>query len=218
MIGAAFTFAIAILVVSIKSIDAALAGFVLSFSLEFADAISGTLRSWSSFELNMNATERVLEYSGLETEDQAGMDVPAAWPSEGRVEVTDLEVAYADDSPIVLKGLSFHAEKGQRVGIVGRTGAGKSSLALALFRFLEARRGSIVIDGIDISKLKLFDLRSRLAIIPQDPKIFSGWSSSYSLDTKFTTLITSKAPSAPTSTHSTNSPTPSSKTPSNASI
>ena len=162
------------LIVSIPSIDAALAGFVLSFAFTFTGAISHTLRAWSSFELNMNATERVLEYSGLEMEKQSGIDVPAAWPSEGCVEVANLEVGYADDLPPVLKGLSFSAEPGQRIGIVGRTGAGKSSLALALFRFLEARQGSIVVDGIDIAKLKVSDLRSRLAIIPQDPKIFSG--------------------------------------------
>lgn len=74
----------------------------------------------------------------------------------------------------MLKGLSFNVEKGQRVGIVGRTGAGKSSLTLALFRFLETREGKIVLDGIDLSKIKLHDLRSRLAIIPQDPVLFSG--------------------------------------------
>ena len=179
MIGAGFSTAVAVLIVSIPSIDAALAGFVLSFAFTFTSAISDTLRAWSSFELNMNATERVLEYSSLEMENQGGIDVPAAWPSDGRVQVANLEVGYADDLPPVLKDLSFDAEPGQRIGIVGRTGAGKSSLALALFRFLEARQGSIMIDGIDISKVKVSDLRSRLAIIPQDPKIFSGLMQSF---------------------------------------
>ena len=174
MIGAGFTSAVAILIVSIVGIDAALAGFALSFSLEFAFAINFGLRFYTNCELDMNAAERVLEYSSLATEPQDGTNVPAAWPSEGHLEVKDLVVGYADDLPPVLKGLNFTVEKNQRVGIVGRTGAGKSSLALALFRFLEARDGSITIDGLDISKLKLFDLRSRLAIIPQDPTIFSG--------------------------------------------
>jgi ABC-type multidrug transport system fused ATPase/permease subunit len=174
MTGAGFTLAVAILVVSTLGIDAGLAGFALSFSLQFAAAINSTLRFYTSCELDMNAAERVIEYVNLKTESQDGADVPAAWPSEGRVTVTDLVVGYADDLPAVLKGLTFSVEGGQRVGIVGRTGAGKSSLALALFRFLDARQGSVTIDGIDISKIKLFDLRSRLAIIPQDPTIFSG--------------------------------------------
>jgi ABC-type multidrug transport system fused ATPase/permease subunit len=83
-------------------------------------------------------------------------------------------VGYAPDLPAVIKGLTFNVESNQRVGAVGRTGAGKSSLTLALFRFLEAREGQIIVDGIDISKIKLYDLRSRLTIIPQDPIIFSG--------------------------------------------
>lgn len=115
-----------------------------------------------------------MEYTNLEVEDQGGDDVPAAWPTEGRLEVTDLVAGYAADLPPVLKGLSFTVEKAQRVGVVGRTGAGKSSLTLALFRFINSREGTILIDGIDVSKIKLHDLRSRLAIIPQDPVLFSG--------------------------------------------
>lgn len=122
----------------------------------------------------MNAAERVVEYSELPTERLDGENVPAAWPTEGRVEVSDLVVTYAADLQPVLKGLTFSINRNERVGVVGRTGAGKSSLTLALFRFLEARSGSITIDGIDISKIKLHDLRSRLAIIPQDPVLFSG--------------------------------------------
>lgn len=134
----------------------------------------------------MNATERIVEYSQIPIEDQSGREdekgyenralstVPAAWPREGKLEVADLVAGYAPDLPPVLKGLSFSVSPNQRVGVVGRTGAGKSSLTLALFRFLEAREGSICIDGIDISKISLYDLRSRLAIIPQDPVLFSG--------------------------------------------
>lgn len=135
----------------------------------------------------MNATERIVEYSSIPIEDQFGGEsqivdddnitmptVPAAWPTEGRLEVEGLVVRYAPDLPPVLKGLSFTVAKNQRVGVVGRTGAGKSSLTLALFRFLEASAGSIHIDGLDIAKIGLHDLRSRLAIIPQDPVLFSG--------------------------------------------
>jgi ABC-type multidrug transport system fused ATPase/permease subunit len=83
-------------------------------------------------------------------------------------------VGYAPDLPPVLKGVTFSVAPNERIGVVGRTGAGKSSLTLALFRFLEARQGSIHIDGLDVSKMKLNTLRSRLAIIPQDPVLFSG--------------------------------------------
>ncbi|PGH14094.1 hypothetical protein AJ80_06099 [Polytolypa hystricis UAMH7299] len=173
-VGAIFSIITAALVISIKDIDASLAGFALSFALKYATALAWVLRQYANVELNMNSTERVLEYSAIEIENQGGLDAPAAWPTEGRLEVSDLVVSYAPDLPPVLKGLSFVVEKNQRVGVVGRTGAGKSSLTLALFRFLEAQEGTIHIDGIDISKIKLHDLRSRLAIIPQDPVLFSG--------------------------------------------
>lgn len=122
----------------------------------------------------MNAMERIVEYSRIPVEKQEGTVVPAHWPTEGRLQVEGLVAGYAPDLPPVLKGLSFEVTRNQRIGVIGRTGAGKSSLTLALFRFLEAREGRIVIDGIDISKMKLHDLRSRLAIIPQDPVLFSG--------------------------------------------
>jgi len=172
--GAIFAIVVASVIVSTRNIDAALAGFALGFALQYTTAVVWTLRQYANMELNMNATERVVDYSGIATEDLSGNDAPAAWPSEGRLEVNNLVAAYAADLPPVLKGLTFKVERNQRVGVVGRTGAGKSSLTLALFRFLEARSGSISIDGLDISTMKLHDLRSRLAIIPQDPVLFSG--------------------------------------------
>ncbi|KAF2501023.1 ATP-dependent bile acid permease [Lophium mytilinum] len=174
LLGAAFSTAMALLIVSIKSLGAPLAGFALTFTLQYSMAVMWVLRQYSTVELGMNATERVVEYSEMETETEGGTDVPAAWPAEGRLEVENLVIGYAPDLPAVLKGLSFGVEPNERIGIVGRTGAGKSSFTLALFRFLEAREGKIVIDGIDISSIKLRLLRSRLAIIPQDPVLFSG--------------------------------------------
>ncbi|KKZ63159.1 hypothetical protein EMCG_02536 [[Emmonsia] crescens] len=173
-IGSIFAIITAALVISMKGIDASLAGFALSFAMQYTNAIAHGLREYTNIELNMNATERVIEYSEIDIEPQDGFNAPAAWPTEGRLEVSNLVVAYAPDLPPVLNGLSFNVDKNQRVGVVGRTGAGKSSLTLALFRFLEARGGTIHVDGIDISKIKLHDLRSRLAIIPQDPVLFSG--------------------------------------------
>ncbi|KAK8437180.1 ABC bile acid transporter [Phyllosticta citricarpa] len=175
VIGAVFSLSMATLIVSLKSIDAALAGFALGFTLEYSMAVVWMLRQYAIVELAMNAVERVIEYSsGIDIEDQGGAPAPAAWPSEGRLEVSNLVVSYAADLPPVLKGVSFSVRPNERVGVVGRTGAGKSSLTLALFRFLEAREGSIHIDGLDIAALRLHDVRSRLAIIPQDPVLFSG--------------------------------------------
>jgi ABC-type multidrug transport system fused ATPase/permease subunit len=132
------------------------------------------IRQYANVELDMNATERIVEYSNIKIESQSGISPPASWPAKGALKVSNLVVSYAPDLPPVLKGLSFAVEPNTRVGVVGRTGAGKSSLTLALFRFLEARSGSVEIDGLDISKINLYDLRSRLAIIPQDPVLFSG--------------------------------------------
>ena len=174
MVGAIFATITAALIVSIRGVDASLAGFALSFALEYTEALVWALRDYANVELDMNAVERVVEYSNISTEDQGGDAAPAAWPSEGGLEVANLVVSYAADQPPVLKGLSFSIKPNQRVGVVGRTGAGKSSLTLALFRFLEAREGVILIDGVDISKIRLQDLRARLAIIPQDPVLFSG--------------------------------------------
>ena len=173
-VGAVFAIIVTAVIVHTR-IEASLAGFALSFALQYSTALIWSAKEYVDVELSMNAVERVSEYAKITIEDQSeNKPVPAAWPTEGRLEVTDLVAGYAADLPPVLKGLSFRVEKNQRVGVVGRTGAGKSSLTLALFRFLEPRSGSIHIDGIDISTIALSTLRSRLAIIPQDPVLFSG--------------------------------------------
>ncbi|KAK4100650.1 P-loop containing nucleoside triphosphate hydrolase protein [Parathielavia hyrcaniae] len=174
LVGSFFSSFVSILILLTPGIDSALAGFALAFALEFSSSVMWTIRLYANVELNMNAAERIIEYTELPTEALGGASPPAAWPTEGRIEVNDLVVAYAPDLPPVLKGLTFSINRNERIGVVGRTGAGKSSLTLALFRFLEARSGSIHVDGLDISKIKLHDLRSRLAIIPQDPVLFSG--------------------------------------------
>lgn len=175
LVGSFFSSCVAAFIVSTHGVDASLAGFALAFALSYRRAVIHTIRLLASTELDMNAAERIFEYTQLEMEPQGGTNnIRASWPEEGRLEVTDLEVGYAEGLPAILKGLSFSVDKNQRIGIVGRTGAGKSTLSLALFRFLEARAGTILIDGVDISTLKLRDLRTRLSIIPQDPVLFSG--------------------------------------------
>lgn len=173
IVGAVFATLVAVVVVLEPEIDGSLAGFALSFAIQYTVAIEWTIRQYSSTQLSMNSTERVLDYSGMQTEDNSGADVPASWPSEGIIKFEDLVVGYSPDQP-VLQGLSFKVERNERIGVVGRTGAGKSTLTLALFRFLNASAGRILINGIDISTIKLSGLRSRLAIVPQDPVLFSG--------------------------------------------
>ncbi|KAK3328916.1 P-loop containing nucleoside triphosphate hydrolase protein [Apodospora peruviana] len=174
LVGSLFAMFVSVLILKTPGIDSALAGFALAFALEFSSCVVWTIRFYANVELNMNAAERIIEYTELPTESLEGSSPPAAWPTGGSIEVEDLVVSYAPDLPAVLKGLTFSVKSNERIGVVGRTGAGKSSLTLALFRFLEARSGSVYIDGLDISKIKLHDLRSRLAIIPQDPVLFSG--------------------------------------------
>ncbi|KAL4881830.1 hypothetical protein BJY04DRAFT_227620 [Aspergillus karnatakaensis] len=174
LVGALFSLLTAGLVVSMPGISAALAGFAMSFALQYNYAVAMGLRFYANVEIDMNATERILEYTNIETESKEGYKPPPSWPARGSIEVEDLTVAYDTDLPPVLKNVSFKIENNTRVGVVGRTGAGKSSLTLALFRFLEAQTGRILIDGIDISVLDLTELRGRLAIIPQDPVLFSG--------------------------------------------
>jgi ABC-type multidrug transport system fused ATPase/permease subunit len=96
------------------------------------------------------------------------------WPEKGLIEFRDYATRYRPGLDLALRDLSFTVAPKEKIGIIGRTGAGKSSLSLSLFRIVEAAKGSILIDGVDISSLRLFDLRSRLTIIPQDPVLFAG--------------------------------------------
>ncbi|KAJ5923278.1 hypothetical protein N7454_008523 [Penicillium verhagenii] len=155
-------------------LDASLVGFSLTFSMGFSHATFTAVNNFGMLENYMNAAVGIISYSKLKGEDQDGNDVPTTWPSRGEVEVKGLSVSYSPELPLVLKDISFSVGSGQRIGIVGRTGAGKSSLTLALLRLIDPQRGSILIDGIDISTIKLQSLRSKIAFIPQDPVLFSG--------------------------------------------
>jgi ABC-type multidrug transport system fused ATPase/permease subunit len=121
----------------------------------------------------MNSVERIMHYAdGLEQEPPH--EIPerkpqAPWPGQGHVEIRDVVLRYRPELPDVLRGLTMDVAPGEKIGIVGRTGAGKSSIMTALYRLVELSAGSIVIDGVDISEIGLKDLRSALAIIPQDP-------------------------------------------------
>ncbi|KAK4232219.1 hypothetical protein QBC38DRAFT_463457 [Podospora fimiseda] len=160
--------------VAFSQVSAAMAGFSLAFAMRYTSALTSLLSAMSSLELGFNACERVLEYAQIDREPEDGEDASAAWPTQGRIEVENLTISYAPDLPPVLKNLNFTIGAGERIGIIGRTGAGKSTLAAVLFRLLEPLEGSVRIDNVDIATLKLSHLRSRLAIIPQDPFLFSG--------------------------------------------
>lgn len=190
-LGCVFSSTVAALAIESQGIPVAKAAVALSYTSRFWSPVVGVLRQYANVQSKMNAVERVVEYSQLTCiESDGGNRAPAAWPTEGRIEVRNLEVHYpkptndteeneGEESHTevlrpALKDVSFTVESNERIGIVGRTGAGKSTLALAFFRFLEASSGNIFIDGVDISKLNLHDLRSRLGVVSESPPLVSG--------------------------------------------
>ncbi|KAJ5087568.1 hypothetical protein N7456_011184 [Penicillium angulare] len=162
-----------ILLLSNSVTDPSLMGFTLTFSMGLSKACFTAVNTFGMLETYMNAASGIVSYSKLKPEPQGG-DAPAEWPSKGEIHVNDLSLKYATGLPLVINDISFPVQGGQRIGIVGRTGAGKSSLTLALLRFIDPVAGSITIDGIDISEINLQHLRSRIGFIPQDPVLFSG--------------------------------------------
>jgi ATP-binding cassette subfamily C (CFTR/MRP) protein 1 len=128
-------------------------------------------------EAKLNAVDRVREYAALETEAPTHMpadDTLGEWPRGGAIELEGLSVRYRPGLELVLRGISLKVAAGEKVGVVGRTGAGKSSLMLALFRLVEPAEGRVLVDGVDIVTLGLRRLRSQMAIVPQDPVLFGG--------------------------------------------
>ncbi|OWA50131.1 Canalicular multispecific organic anion transporter 2 [Hypsibius exemplaris] len=153
------------------------AGLSLSFALSVTQDLNLMVQNISEMESNIVSVERINEYSAVENEapwviESARPD--KEWPQAGQISFKEYQTRYRKDLDVVLKGVECNIVSGEKIGIVGRTGAGKSSLALALFRIIEAAGGSIVIDGVDISQLGLHDVRSRITILPQEPVLFSG--------------------------------------------
>ncbi|KAG0272854.1 hypothetical protein BGZ95_011349 [Linnemannia exigua] len=153
------------------------AALCLTYSTMFNSSVSYMIRSYAQNEMNMNSLERIIEYTNIEEEAPAiieGSRPPASWPHAGQIVIDHLTVRYSPESPDILKNVSLSVKGGEKVGVVGRTGSGKSTLAISLLRILEPSWGTILIDGIDVTKIGLQDLRSRLTIIPQDPVLFTG--------------------------------------------
>jgi len=168
------TFVVSILTVAARfSISPSQTGVALSYIIGTQQSFGWLVRQFAELENDMNSVERIIHYA-QNLEQEAPHEVPrmkpkAPWPAEGRVEIKDVVLRYRPGLPDVLKGLSMDVAPGEKIGIVGRTGAGKSSVMTALYRLVELSAGSILIDGVDISRIGLKDLRSGLAIIPQDP-------------------------------------------------
>ncbi|KAH8694934.1 putative ABC multidrug transporter [Talaromyces proteolyticus] len=163
--------------------DPGLVGFSLSNAVGLGQAILILVRTMNELEVELNSFQRVEEYAGIEpeeadnTKDQKTSSPrqlpPAHWPTSGHVEFRNVTARY-HNGPNVLHDISFVAHPGERIGIVGRTGSGKSTLGLSLLRFTDLVSGSISIDGVDVSTIPLNRLRTSIALIPQDPVLFSG--------------------------------------------
>ena len=170
-------FAGVFVIMSVGKIDAGAAGLSLTYAVTFTENVLWLVRLYANNEQNMNSIERVKEYMDVEQEAKAIIPEnrpPGNWPSHGAIDIINYTTRYRSDLDPVLRHVTFKVQPGERVGIVGRTGAGKSSLALALFRGLEAEDGKILIDDVDIGLIGLQDLRESITIVPQDPTLFSG--------------------------------------------
>ena len=176
-VGILLVFVTGLLVVTSRfDVSPSIAGLVLSYILSIFQMLQFTIRQLAAVENDMNATERV-HYYGTHLEEEAPLrlgPVEPSWPQTGTIEFVDAKMRYRPGLPLVLKGLSMTIHGGERIGIVGRTGAGKSSIMSCLFRLTELSGGCVKIDGVDIATVGLHDLRSRLSIIPQDPVLFTG--------------------------------------------
>ncbi|KAM9392165.1 multidrug resistance-associated protein 1 isoform 2-T2 [Pholidichthys leucotaenia] len=171
------TFAALFAVIARDSLSPGIMGLSISYALQLTASLTWLVRMSSDVETNIVAVEKVKEYSDTEKEAEwkhEPSSVPQGWPTHGCIDIRGFGLRYRQDLDLAIRNITISINGGEKVGIVGRTGAGKSSLTLGLFRIIEAAEGHISIDGVDIAKLGLHELRSRITIIPQDPVLFSG--------------------------------------------
>lgn len=158
------------------SVTPAQAGLALANIFQVATFVPYVMRMKADYRARFNSVERVCEYAHtLEQEAPLRNEEskpPECWPANGTIELKELCFRYRPTAPLVLKSISFQVDAGSKVGIVGRTGAGKTSLFGAILRLAEIDSGQVLIDDLDVSKIGLADLRSAVAVIPQDPALF----------------------------------------------
>ncbi|KAF5894746.1 multidrug resistance-associated protein 1-like [Clarias magur] len=164
-------------VVKRESLSPAMAGLAVSHSLQVTGILSWIVRAWTDVENNIVSVERVREYTDTPKEaawSTENVPLPPDWPQTGTIKFRQYGLQYRKGVDWALKDITLSIQDRERIGIVGRTGAGKSSLALGIFRIIEATKGEIYIDQVNIAEIGLHDLRSLITIIPQDPVLFSG--------------------------------------------
>ncbi|CCH60433.1 hypothetical protein TBLA_0C06400 [Henningerozyma blattae CBS 6284] len=177
LVGISFTLIVSLLCVTkVFNLSGASTGVVLSYVLLIPDLLNNTLTMVTQTENDMNSVERLVTYATeLPQEASHGEEVPSkTWPENGEIKFENVRYTHRDGLPAVLDKFTLKIAAGERVGICGRTGAGKSTVLGALYRLREVESGRVMIDDVDVSKLNLTALRSRLAIIPQDPVLFQG--------------------------------------------
>lgn len=160
-----------------RNLSPSLTALSLSEVLDVTGFLKYAVQAAAMFESRFNSVERLMTYMGLPQEAPGFIEAtkPADdWPTEGGIAYKDVWMRYRPDLPPVLRGVSFEIAAGQKIGICGRTGSGKSSLIVSLFRIVEPYKGAILMDGVDLLTLGLHEVRSRIATIPQDPVLFSG--------------------------------------------
>ena len=173
IIGVVLALITALLVITNRfNLNPSTAGLILSYMLQVIGMVQFMIKQLAEVENSMNSTERIYHYGNAlpQEEDVVGgkeITPPSEWPQTGKIEFNDVQMRYRDGLPLILKGLDLQVRGGERIGVVGRTGAGKSSIMSCLFRLIELSAGIIEIDGVDITKIGLHRLRSSLSIIPQ---------------------------------------------------
>nr|QFR37217.1 ABC transporter [Cyberlindnera americana] len=164
-------------VCGVFSVNSASAGLMVSYMVQMCATMSILLRSFTQVENDFNSVERLFEYA-YDLPQEPGFDMDEkpeeSWPQTGSIDFDDVSLSYREGLPLVLKNVSFSVRGGEKIGVCGRTGAGKSTIMNALFRVSPLSSGKIEVDGLDIGTIGLQDLRTKLSIIPQDPVLFHG--------------------------------------------